>query len=198
MEEKLFINSRYIKGNTKAPMYVNHNGVIKRYVPSPFTKRDALRSGIWYSVDELPKEMRDTIDIDMAITQEDLLKHFRKVASKKSGLPSVYATNEKLKFHLTDDTLLLPIVDNFLPYDGINAYTIIEKDGSPQLKAILVNYDCHWSELYTGETKYGNNVFCLAQDLPKDVQEKFAECFITLSQALDYLSQTKGDGEKTL
>ena len=197
MKEKLFVNLRYLKDyKINAPMYVNHNGVIKRYIPSPFAKKDAIKSGIWCILDDLPNEIREKVE-DVSTTESELIEYF-KTTLDKSPKQSAYATQENVKLHITDNTLLLPIVDNFLPYDGINAYTVIEKNGKPYLKSIVIGITFHWSELYTGQSKYGNNVFCLAQDIPKELQEKYADCFIKLSDALTYLNQNKPEVDKIL
>ena len=197
MKERLFVNLRYLKDyKLNIPMYINHNGVIKRYVPSPFAKKDAVKSGIWCTLEDLPGDIQEMVE-DVSITQSDLIKYFKNVA-KKTSIQSAYATQEKVKLHITGNTLLLPVVDNFLPYDGINAYTVIEKNGKPYLKEFLVGWDFHWSELYIGQTKYGNNVFCLAQDIPKEIQEKYADSFIKLSDALTYLENNQLEKDKTL
>ena len=48
--------------------------------------------------------------------------------------------------------------------------------------------NCHWSELFTGQTKYKNNVFCLVSDLDPESIDNFVDKIITLEQVPEYLA----------
>ena len=121
----------------------------------------------------------------MTITESELV-HFANNNIMREG---VYPQNGDARIHINDDTLLLPIVGNFLPSDGMNAYTIFRRDGVSHLEPILVCWNMHWSELFTGNTKYGNNVFCLKDDLNTALRERFESDFIRLGDASSLLDE---------
>ncbi len=106
---------------------------------------------------------------------------------------SIVSKNSKQSFYdedgvrvlIDESTQLLPIVGNFNVLDDVNAYSVYQKDDKLLLKAILV---CHnLRELYMGNSKYGNNVFCLASDLPKDKRDEYISEIITLKDVPEYL-----------
>lgn len=177
-----FVNARYVIDNIKAPLYVVNAGVVKRYIPSPLSKKCVKENGLWYNFEDLPEELRYKLK-DTAITYEELVS-FSKNSKFREGY---YSSGEDTRIYINGDSLILPIIENFLPSDGINAYTVVYDDEDIYLKPILICFDCHWSDLFTGNTKYGNNVFCLAADLSYDLKTRFIDDFIRLKDAPSYL-----------
>ena len=104
--------------------------------------------------------------------------------------------NDRTKVLVTESTPLMPIVGNFLPSDGVNAYTVKITNGKYKLVPILICVSCHWSDLFSGNTKYGENVFCLASDLPRELLEKHIEEIITLGEVPKFLNMNKEEFSK--
>ena len=171
----------------KTKQFVVNNGVIKEFKPGRFTWRLIKDNNIFIKLSDLPIEAQGLLASEV-ITEDEL----KNVSNKKTNDYNIY-TEEDTKVFVNGNTPVLPIVGNFLPSDGINAYTAVYKeDGTLTLEAILVNWNCHWSDLFSGETKYGDNVFCLASDLPVEVIERFADDIIPLSAVPDLIDMSKG------
>lgn len=184
-QNRLFINSRYINGKIAGlPRYVCHRGVIKRYVASPIARKTFKPDDIYYAFDELPEEVKSLID-DMTISAEDLIDNYN--AKNDKGIGVIDA--EKVLIYVTPNTPLLPVVGNILPSDGTHAYTVEIEDDDLKLKPILICWGCHWSELFTGQTRYKNNVFCLASELSEELLQAYIDDIILLKDVPEYLSQ---------
>ena len=93
-------------------------------------------------------------------------------------------------------TQIPQISRNFLPSDGVNAYTVKITNGKYKLVPILICVSCHWADLFSGNTKYGENVFCLASDLPRELLEKHIEEIITLGEVPKFLNMNKEEFSK--
>ena len=168
--DKLFVNKRYTNGiSNKFPMYVINNGNIKRYVPNKFSKNYITDSDIWYKLEDLPKSLQEKL-ADVSITGNEL----RTIKQRDF----VYSKGNRK--NISDKTLIMPVVGKLLPQDGVQAYTAILTPSGYTLKEIIVCWPYHWSDLFTGNTKYGNNVFCLASELSDEQIEEFAEDIIPL------------------
>lgn len=183
--DNLYINSRYINSaDNKWPKYICYNGVLKRYIPSLITKRIVNEDNVYYAMKDLPEFWQEKLR-DMAVTPEEL-SHLKK--SKAGNI----IDNEGVIIFVNGNTLLVPIVGNFLPEDGIDAYTVVMNGDKPSLKPILVCFNCHWSDLFTGNTVYGDNVFCLLSDLPLDIQQRMANQTIALKNVSEFLGLSRG------
>lgn len=188
MKEDLFVNRRYLKFlNDSYPLYINHNGVLKRCLSKFISTRSFDSDDFWYRLSDIPASYAEKV-LDVAISLEDIKN------IKKKNADTVLDSDE-VKVYVTEETLLLPIVGNLLPDDGVNAYTVVYKGGKLTLKPILVCWGCHWSELFTGQTKYGANVFCLGSDLGKELMMRFASEMIPLRDVPTYLKEEAMDGE---
>lgn len=182
--EKLFLNARYVPAlEGKYTKYVNRNGVLKKVSNSPLLKRITTEKDIWYDLGELPEELQNKFH-DMAITVSELQK------KTKNFSPNSVLDSEEVLVYVKDSTLLLPIVGNLLPTDGTPAYTVVLKNESLLLKPIVVCWNCHWSELFTGQTEYENNVFCLVSDLTSDQRQEFLDDIITLGDVPEFLGMS--------
>jgi hypothetical protein len=159
------------------------NGVLKKYIATPLARKTVKESDIWYDLSELPPEVQESIQ-DMATTPEELA---RGAKPKSLGKKINIYDNDEVVIYVNKGTLLLPVVGNLLPNDGTNAYTVDWSSGEPNLKPILICWGCHWSELFTGQTKYKNNVFCLASDLSPEQREYFIDDIITLEDTREFL-----------
>ena len=169
--------------------FVVNNGVIKEYKPSRFSRRIINNNDIFVKLSDLPIDIQSKLSSE-SITSEELVN----ISYKKKSENNIYS-EEGTKVYVTEDTPVLPIVGNFLPSDGVNAYTAVYKeDGSLGLEPILVCWNCHWADLFTGNTKYGENVFCLVSDLPIDVIERARNYIIPLSEAPNIVEISKSKG----
>lgn len=180
--EKLFINKRYVQNlEGKYTIYMNRNGVLKKIGSNPLFKRLLTEENTWYDLSELPLNLQNSLH-NMGVTASELLQYNNKVQNKNRIIDS-----DDVTIFVKEDTPILPVVGNLLPSDGTHAYTVIFKDGKPSLKPIVICWDCHWSELFTGLTSYGNNVFCLASELTPEQRERFLDEIITLREAAEFL-----------
>lgn len=166
----------------------NDNGATDRAVSTYFDRVKYLGKddNVWYALEDLP-EMAQKDLIDVAITPLELKNQYDRLKIKNT----VYGTEESgnVLVYLGDETLILPVVGNILPSDGINAYTAVYKNGKFTLESIIVCWGCHWSELFTGQTKYGNNVFCLASDLNESQLKIYENDIIKISEIGKYLGK---------
>ena len=180
--EKLFINKRYVKDlEGKYTIYMSRNGILKKVVNNPLFKRVLTEDNTWYDLHELPINLQESLH-NMAITASELAKYLNKGENKNKIIDS-----EDVTIFVKEDTLILPVVGNILPSDGTHAYTVIFKDGVPSLKPIIICWNCHWSELFTGLTPYGNNVFCLVSELSNEQRKRFLDEIISLKEAAEFL-----------
>lgn len=183
--EKMFLNKRYVTGaNNALKRYFLRNGVIKQYVATPLARKTIRDEDIWYDLEDLPLDMQEKYR-DMAISASDLSKTSRASNSKKQNI----FDSEEVLIYVTPNTPILPVVGNILPSDGTNAYTVIMKDGTLKLKPILICWNCHWSELFTGATTYKNNVFCLASELSPEQRQQYLDEIILLKDVPGFLAQ---------
>jgi len=182
--DKLFINKRYLpdlKGTY--PLYMNRNGVFKRIQSNLFASRIAGPDNIWYDLSDLPQEYQERF-ADISISPTEVTKSF-------NGKIESFYDNEQVLIYVKDNTELLPVVGNLLPNDGVPAFTVVNNGDKLNIKPIIICWDCHWSELFSGTTEYGMNVFCLASDLSPEQRIIFANDIIELSEVPDYLEQNK-------
>lgn len=184
MEPKLFINKRYVRNAAgNYTIYVNRNGVLKKVALSPLLKRVTNEKDIWYDLEEFTQDIQNQLK-DMAVSLDELKDLTAK--PNKNMKKDSFLDSDGVLIYVSKDIELLPIVGNFLPNDGVNAYTIVcskETGYIPKLKPIIVCWNCHWSELFTGQTTYGNNVFCLASELTDEQRKIFIKDIITLENA---------------
>ena len=171
ISERLFINKTRVKLlSSKYPQYIINNGVIKMYKPSPLAITKPADNKIWLCLDDLP---------------EPLKSHMKQYGVSESELCPKKNKSKVVEFD--DNTPILPIVGNLLPNDNVTAFTAVYKNNRWTLNAIVVCWDCHWSELFTGQTKYKNNVFCVADELSDEQKEDFIDKIITLGEVPKYL-----------
>lgn len=183
IEQELFINKRYLGEYAgSAALYYNNKGVLKRYIPSKFTKKIVDEDLLWCRLADLPEELQVKL-YHMANTLEDIMY-------QKTHIKDVYDTN-KVKVYISRETELLQVVNKILPSDGTHAYTVVWKDDKLDLKPIVVCWNCHWSDLFSGNSEFGDNVFCLASDLPTMQREAFKEDIITLEQVPELIHLEK-------
>lgn len=194
-DNKLFVHKRNV-GDIEGdyPIYFDCGGVLKRGILNLFNRminsRGESSDDYWYCVDDLPLQIQERVQ-DFVITYGEY------VASKKVKTPkNVVYDMDKVLVAVTDTTPILPIVGNLLPSDGVPAYTVgYDKNGSLRLNSILVCWGCHWSDLFTGSTRYKNNVFCLASDLSSEQVKSFVDDIIVLGEAPEYLRSLEDDPE---
>lgn len=187
---KLFVHCRYLKSlQGEYPIYIENRGILKSGKLALLKRSKIKNQDYWYSLEDLPLELQDILR-DVAITYEELMESKKKKTSSIDMLDG-----SEVKLRIDRETPILPIVGNFLPRDGVNAYTVTNKDGSIDLKPIIICWGCHWSELFTGSTKYGHNVFCLASDLNEAQIANFIDDIIPLKDAPKYLEEF-GEAEK--
>jgi len=182
MEDK-YISKRYTGDIPKIKIYMNHNGVFKECLPLLLRMRSLDKNSLFYKLSDLPQSMQVEYE-DMAISPRELLD--KRVKIEKGN--QYVLDNEGTKVRVSKKTYLLPVVGNFLPSDGVSAYTVRKVGEQLELVPIIVCVNCHWSELFTGQTKYKNNVFCLASDLDPEVINNFVDKVITLEQVPEYLA----------
>lgn len=185
MEDK-YISKRYTGDIPGIKIYMNHNGVFKECIPLLLRMRSLDMNTLFYKLSDLSPELQEEYS-DMAISPKELLD--KRV---KMGINGQYVVdNDGTKVRVTENTFLLPIVGNFLPTDGVNAFTVKNVNGKLELVPIIVCVNCHWAELFTGQTKYKNNVFCLASDLEPETLNNFVDKIITLKQVPEYLANAE-------
>lgn len=185
MKDK-YISKRYISEIKEIKIYMNHNGVFKEVMPLLLRKRTLDKKTLFYKLNDLPLDLQEKYE-DMAISPEELIGNTIKIEKNSKYVLDRFNTKVKI----TPQTYLLPIVGNFLPNDGVNAFTVKNINGKLELVPIIVCVNCHWSELFTGQTKYKNNVFCLLSDLDSESINNFIDKIITLEQVPNYLKNTK-------
>lgn len=185
MKDK-YISKRYISEIKGIKIYMNHNGVFKEVMALLLRKRTLDKKTLFYKLNDLPLDLQEKYE-DMAISPEELIGNTIKIEKNSKYVLDRFNTKVKI----TPQTYLLPIVGNFLPNDGVNAFTVKNINGKLELVPIIVCVNCHWSELFTGQTKYKNNVFCLLSDLDSESINNFIDKIITLEQVPNYLKNTK-------
>lgn len=185
MEDK-YISKRYTGDIPGIKIYMNHNGVFKECIPLLLRMRSLDKSSLYYKLSDLPKKLQEEYE-DMSISPKELMG--KRIKTGKYG--QYVVDNDGTKVRVTEDTYLLPIVGNFLPSDGVNAYTVKKVEGRLELIPIIVCVNCHWAELFTGQTKYKNNVFCLVSDLEPRAINNTIDKIITLKQVPEYLENAE-------
>ncbi len=182
----LVVNQRYVPKSSikglKLPVYTLNNGVLKKALASPLLLRSVSRDNIWFRLSDLPSDLQMALE-DVSISAESLMEQYR---PKKTANYNVF-DNDNIKVYVSSTTQVLPVVGNILPNDGIPAFTVILVNGKPKLQGIPVCWNCHWSELFSGQTKYGENVFCLASDLTEEQRIRFQDDIIEIKDAPAYL-----------
>lgn len=182
--ENVFVNRRYLSFlDVNYPVYCNNNGVMKKCLSGRFALKMFPEEKLWYCLNDLPESIRENV-MDVAISIEEIDEHFQ----KRKTHSAIY-DGDGTQIFVKDDVLILPIVGNLLPSDGTPAFTVVTHDEKPHLEPILVCWGCHWSELFTGQTKYGFNVFCLVSDLTKEQIDMFVDDIICLGDSISYLEE---------
>ena len=162
---------------------MNNNGVFKEVMPLLLRMRSLDHNTLFYKLTDLPENLQEEYE-DMSVSPKELLGKKIKIEKGSEYVVDNFGT----KVRVSPKTYLLPIVGNFLPSDGVNAFTVKNVNGKLELIPIIVCVNCHWSELFTGQTKYKNNVFCLVSDLDPESIDNFVDKIITLEQAPEYLA----------
>lgn len=182
MSDTLFVNQKYVpKLGTHYKRYVNNNGVLKEFKLGVLASKLISKDLIWFKLDELPRFLQERL-LDKALTMEEIFE-----MSNKSIRSQDFIDKEDVKVYIADNTEIMPVVGNFLPSDGVDAYFVDIVDDKISLKPILICYGFHWADLFSGMTKYKNNVFCLASDLTPEQREYFKDDIIELKDVLDFL-----------
>lgn len=182
MKDTLFINQENVPKLGKAyKRYVNHNGMLKEFKLGVLSASIISKKSVWFKLTDLPNYLQESLQ-DKALTREEIFE----ITNKKERKQEFVDKNDT-RVYLTEDTEIIPIVGNFLPMDGVYAYTVVVINNIITLKPILNG--CHWSDLFAGNTNYKDNVFCLATDLTVEQREYFKDEIIQLKEALDYLEQ---------
>ena len=182
MEDK-YISKRYTGNIPEIKIYMNNNGVFKEVMPLLLTMRSLDHNTLFYKLTDLPENLQEEYE-DMSVSPKELLGKKIKIEKGSEYVVDNFGTNVRV----SPKTYLLPIVGNFLPSDGVNAFTVKNVNGKLELIPIIVCVNCHWSELFTGQTKYKNNVFCLVSDLDPESIDNFVDKIITLEQVPEYLA----------
>jgi len=194
-KSRLFIKKKHLpEVDDNILSFTVHNGVVKRVSNSPLAKRMTGQDNVWYRLSDLPENIQDMV-IDMAVSIEDMAQM---TYNKKSQRKYAIYDNDNVKIYLQKSTELLPIVGNLLPSDGTNAYTVVKTKDGLDLRQILICWNCHWADLFTGNTKYGENVFCLASDLNDEQRIRFADDIITLEDVPEFLGEEFNSSPKKL
>lgn len=155
------------------------NKISKSFILSTGSWKKAQdQNEIWCKLSDLPFEIQESLS-HMANTLSE-------ITHKKEPTVGIY-DNSHVKIFVDGDTLLVPVVGRLLPSDGIYAYTIKLKHGKPSLESIVVCWNCHWSDLFAGNTEFGNNVFCLFTDLSEQQQKDFYSDAIPLKDIPQFL-----------
>lgn len=182
MKDTLFVNGKYVpKLGASFKRYLNHNGVLKEFKLLALSSKIVNKKMIWYKLEDLPKYLQESLK-DKSLTREEILELSTKAYRKQE-----FVDKNNVRIYLTDNTEIIPIVGNFLPSDGVYAYTVVVVNNQVTLKPIPILSGCHWSDLFAGNTNYGKNVFCLAIDLNLQQREDFKDEIILLKDALDFL-----------
>ena len=168
MEDK-YISKRYTGNIPGIKIYMNNNGVFKEVMPLLLRMRSLDHNTLFYKLTDLPENLQEEYE-DMSISPKELLSKKIKIEKGSEYVVDNFGT----KVRVSPKTYLLPIVGNFLPSDGVNAFTVKNINGK--------------LELITGQTKYKNNVFCLVSDLEPESIENFVDKIITLEQVPEYLA----------
>lgn len=182
MEDK-YISKRYTGNIPRIKIYMNNNGVFKEVMPLLLRMRSLDKNSLFYKLSDLPPALQEEYE-DMSVSPKELLGKKIKIEKDSEYVIDNFGT----KVRVSPKTYLLPIVGNFLPSDGVNAFTVKNVNGKLELIPIIVCVNCHWSELFTGQTKYKNNVFCLVSDLDPESIDNFVDKIITLEQVPEYLA----------
>lgn len=187
--DELLINERYVKDIASGKKtYTLVSGAVKEFRLTPLTRKLIKKDSLWYRLKDFDQETQERLE-DMAITLEDLQMQLNRSKVTKDRVLDAY----NVSVYVDESTMLLPVVGNILPSDSTCAYTVKFVNGMPTLQTILVCWGCHWSELFTGQTKYGNNVFCLASDLTPEVRAQYLDEMIPLGQVQEFLGMGKPD-----
>lgn len=181
---KKFLSVRYVPKELlkDVKIYMLSNGVFKECLPFVITRKVVHLKNIYCDFDEMPLDIQQKYE-DMVISEDDNLSKI--YFTKKGGY--IY-DNNKVKVVINENTYVLPIVGNLLPSDDVTPYTVLFNNGNYVLVPILISLRNHWSLIYTGGTRYGNNVFCLASELPKEKLEEHADEIIMVKDVPNYLS----------
>lgn len=182
MEDK-YISKRYTGNIPGIKIYMNNNGVFKEVMPLLLRMRSLDHNTLFYKLTDLPENLQEEYE-DMSVSPKELLGKKIKIEKGSEYVVDNFGT----KVRVSPKTYLLPIVGNFLPSDGVNAFTVKNVNGKLELIPIIVCVNCHWSELFTGQTKYKNNVFCLVSDLDPESIDNFVDKIITLEQVPEYIA----------
>lgn len=184
MNDEKYLSRRYALGLKGYKTYINNNGVFKEFKLNIISRSLIDHDKLFYKLSDLPVEIQEKYG-DMAVDAEEL----NSAHSVQIDHGKQYVIDENdTKIYIGDNTPLLPIVGNFLPSDGLNAYTVKNKNDKLILVPILICYNCHWADLFSGNTKYGNNVFCLVSDLPREKIEDYADSVLMLKDVPAFLS----------
>lgn len=196
MGNELFVNMRYINSPQFVfPIYMLNKGVIKEVKWNKRVFQSVGRDNLWCKLSDLDRELQSKLH-DMTITGNELTAMYKKKEAEYTTWGN--ELDGDVKIFVNDKTMVLPIVGNLLPSDGTNAYTAVIKNGKVSLDPILVCWGCHWSDLFTGQTKYKNNVFCLASDLTEAQRELYAEDMIPLREAINYIESPEISASKKI
>lgn len=187
---KKFLNIRYVPKELlkSVKVYMIANGGFKECLPFVVTRKVVKPKNLYCDFDDMPKDVQDKFE-DMAISEGENLSE---IYFNRKG---AYTFNsEGVKVVINEKTLLLPIVGNLLPSGDITPYTVLYDNGNFTLVPILISLRNHWSDLYLGKTRYGNNVFCLASELSKEKIEEHLSEIIMVKEVPTYLQVQKING----
>lgn len=180
-----FLSEKYVPENmkNKLKVYTLVSGAFKECLPYRFTKKMVGTKNLFFDLEELPLDIQEKYT-DMAIDVSDNLGQMY----EKNNTAYVYDKNN-VKVYVNDNTPLLPVVGKILPSDNVHAYTVRRnKIGELMLVPIVICIDCHWSDLFSGRTKYRNNVFCLTSDLSEDLINEHIDDVILLKDVPFFLN----------
>lgn len=186
-DNTLFVNQKHVPNlGASYKRYVNHDGVLKEFKLGFLSNRIVNKKEIYFKLKDLPKYLQKSLK-DKSLTKEEIKEITIQIIRKQELRRQEFLDKEDVRIFLNENTEILPIVGNLLPSDGVYAFTITIKNDLITLKPILICGNCHWSDLFAGNTIFGKNVFCLATDLSKEQREYFKEEIIELKDALDFL-----------
>ncbi len=155
------------------------NKILKSFILSTGSWKKAQdQNKLWCKLSDLPFEIQESLS-HMANTLSE-------ITHKKESTSGIY-DNSHVKIFVDGETLLVPVVGRLLPSDGIYAYTIKLKQNKPSIEPIVVCWNCHWSDLFAGNTEFGNNVFCLFTDLSDQQRKDFYDDAIPLKDIPQFL-----------
>jgi hypothetical protein len=187
-----YLNCRYVPNIKNLKTYINHNGVFKEFKTGIFSRKLLSQDKLFYLFSDLPEKTQTEYE-DMAISDEEIVPKRIKIDQGKQYVIDDNGT----KIFINDNTPLLPVVGKFLPSDGLNAYYVSYENTNLVLVPILICFNCHWSDLYTGNTKYGKNVFCLVSDIDKSKMDNYIGSIITLKEVPNFLGKDNRLKSKT-